>query len=214
MDEEISIIDSNTRSEKFKNLLVKNKIKIIVIISIISCILIVYLAFSEINQKNKIKLADQYNSAVINFKLNKKDQTKSELTKIIYEKNKTYSPLALFFLIDNKLISKNEEINKLFNVLIDKTKLEYEIKNLIIYKKAVFNSDFESENNLIQILSPIINSESIWKPHALFLMGEYFNSKSQKQKAKEYFEKIISLKKGNQRIRQETQKKLNRDFGG
>ena len=214
MDEEISIIDSNTRSEKIKNLLIKNKIKIIVIISIISFFVIAYLTFSEINQKNKIKLADQYNSAVINFKLNKKDETITELTKIIYKKNKTYSPLALFFLIDNKLINKNEEINRLFNVLIDKTKLEYEIKNLIIYKKAVFNSDFESENNLIQILSPIINSESVWKSHALFLMGEYFNSKSQKQKAKEYFEKIISLKNSNQRIRQETQKKLNRDFDG
>ena len=49
-----------------------------------------------------------------------------------------------------------------------------EIKNLVIYKKALFNSDFESENNLIQILNPVINSDSVWKSHALYLMAELF----------------------------------------
>jgi predicted negative regulator of RcsB-dependent stress response len=214
MDEEISIIDTNTRSEKIKNFIIKNRRNLIGIIIIIIFLLIGYFTFNEIKTKSKIKLADQYNSTVINFKLSEKEKTIIELINIINKKDKTYSPLALYFLIDNSLISNKEDINRLFNVLINKTKLEYEIKNLIIYKKGVYNSDFENENNLIQILAPVINSESIWKSHSLFLMGEYFYSKNQKQKAKEYFENIMLLKNSNQKIRQESQKKLNRDFGG
>ena len=128
------------------------------------------------------------------------------------KKDKTYSPLALYFLIDNNIISENDKINSLFDTIINEVTLEEEIKNLLIYKKALYNSEFNSENELIKILNPIINSESIWKSHALYLMGEYFYNKSEKEKSKEFFNKIIILKKSNKRIKLEAQKKLNRDF--
>ena len=48
----------------------------------------------------------------------------------------TYSPLALYFLIDNNLIENQDEINMLFDELINKTSLDKEIKNLNIYKKG------------------------------------------------------------------------------
>ena len=85
------------------------------------------------------------------------------MIEIIYEKDTTYSPLALYFIIDNNIKTTNEEINEYFDILINDLRLDKEIKNLIIYKKALFNSDFETENNLIAILNPLINSESIWK---------------------------------------------------
>ena len=75
----------------------------------------------------------------------------------------------------------------MFDELINETKLDNEIKNLIIYKKALFNSDFVSENDLLQILNPIINSESIWKSHSLYLVAEYFYSKNRKAKSKRIF---------------------------
>jgi len=131
---------------------------------------------------------------------------------VIYEKDSTYSPLALYFLIDNDLIEKNSEINSLFNILIEKTSLETEIKNLIIYKKALYNADFSSENDLLEILNPIINSESLWKSHALYLVAEYFYSKNEKEKAKEFFKQILTLNNANQEIKTETQKRLNRDL--
>ena len=83
---------------------------------------------------------------------------------------------------------------------------------MVIYKKALFNSEFETENNLIKILNPIINSESIWKSHALYLMAEYFYFKNEKQKSKEFFQKIMSLEKSDLSIKKESQKRLNRDF--
>ena len=58
----------------------------------------------------------------------------------------------------------------------------------------------------------ILNSNSIWKSHALFLMGEYFLDKNEKQKAKEFFEKILILENTNSRIKLETQKIIQRDL--
>ena len=136
----------------------------------------------------------------------------NELVSIVHEKDKTYSPLALYFLIDNNIISDNNKINELFDTVINETSLEKEIKNLLIYKKALFNSDFESENNLLTILKPIINSNSIWKSHALYLMAEYFYFKNEKQKSKDFFDQIITLENVNPKIKREAQKRLNRDF--
>ena len=90
--------------------------------------------------------------------------------------------------------------------------LETEIKNLIIYKKALYNADFSSENDLLEILNPIINSKSLWKSHALYLVAEYFYSKNEKQKSKEFFSQILNLDNANQEIKIETQKRLNRDL--
>jgi hypothetical protein len=90
--------------------------------------------------------------------------------------------------------------------------LEKEVKNLIIYKKALYNADNSNENQLLGILKPILNSESVWKAHGLYLMAEYFYSKNEKQKAKEFFNQIVLLKNANQDIIIESQKRLNRDL--
>ena len=97
--------------------------------------------------------------------------------------------------------------------MIDETSLEKEIKNLIIYKKALFNADYISENELLKILKPIINSESIWKAHSLYLVAEYFYSKNEMKKSKEFFDQILIVENPPQDILKETQKRLNRDFG-
>jgi predicted negative regulator of RcsB-dependent stress response len=213
MDEEILIIDSNTRNEKIKNFFVNNKKKLIVAIAFIIIGLVLYFSFSELNERNKIKLANKFNLVKINYKENQKQKTINELVKIINQNDVTYSPLALYFLLDNNLIEDNTKINKLFDELINQTNLDKEIKNLIIYKKALFNSNFMTENDLLKILNPIINSESIWKSHALYLLAEFFYSKDQKQKAKEFFNQILILPNSNNDIKKESQKRLNRDLG-
>ncbi len=212
MDEEVTIIDTNTRNEKIKNFFINNKKKIIVGISIILVVIIGYLSIKEIEKQNKIKLANQFNITKINFDTDDKQTTINQLTNLIKENDPTYSPLALYFIIDNNLIDDQNKINDLFDEIINETNLDEEIKNLIIYKKALFNSDFYSESDLLQILNPIINSKSIWSSHALYLMGEYFYSKNEKQKAKSFFEKIISLSNSNSDIIIKANKRLNRDL--
>ena len=212
MNEEISIIDSNTRNEKIKNFFNNNKKPLIAILTLIILIVFSYFAYNEIQEKKNKNLADKYNSIIVNFNNSNKTNIKNELIEIIYEKNSTYSPLALYFIIDNNIKSSNEEINNFFNILINETITDKEIKNLIIYKKGLFNADFETENNLITILKPVINSDSVWKSHALYLIAEYFFDKNQKQKAKEFYNQILSYEKSNEKIILETQKRLRRDF--
>ena len=212
MDEEITIIDSNTRNEKIKNFFISNKKNIIIGISIILITIIGYFLMKDIKEQNKIKLANQFNITTINFKTEEKQKTIDRLTKLINENDATYSPLALYFLIDNNLIENKNEINILFDELINETNLDEEITNLIIYKKALFNSEFSTENDLLQILNPIINSESIWKSHSLYLLAEYFYSKNEKKKSKEFFSQILTLTNSNNEIKLEAQKRINRDF--
>ena len=212
MDEEISIIDTSTRNEKVKIFFVNNK-KTLIVITIIFLILVTgYFSFDAFKKKEKLNLANKFNQTIINFKIENSEKTTEDLINIIKENDNTYSPLALYFLIDNNLVNEQKEINFLFDELIDKTSLEEEIKNLNIYKKALFNSDFVSENELLQILNPIINSESIWKSHSLYLIAEYFYAKDEKQKAKEFFNQILLIPNANNEIKLESQKRLNRDL--
>ena len=134
------------------------------------------------------------------------------MKEIVEDKNSTYSPLALYYIVDNDLINNKDEINNLFDILINKTSLETEIKNLIIYKKALYNADSSNESELLSILNSLINSKSVWKSHALYLLAEYFYSKNEKQKSKEFFNQILSIENANQDIIKEAQKRLNRDF--
>ena len=213
MDDEITIIDSNARNERIKNFFINNKRKLIIIVSIILVIIIGYLSFEKSKERTKIKLANQYNLALIDLSPENKKKIIDEMINVIKSNDATYSPLALYHLLDNNLLENNDEINILFNELIEKTNLENEIKNLIIYKKALFNSDFVSENELLKILNPVINSESIWKAHALYVLAEFFYSKDEKQKAKEFFNQILVLPNANSTIKNESQKRLNRDLG-
>jgi predicted negative regulator of RcsB-dependent stress response len=212
MDEEVTIIDSETRNEKIRNFFINNKKNLIVGFSIILVVTIGYLSMIEMKKRNKVELANQFNTATINFKTEDKKKTIDQIINLINENDTTYSPLALYFLIDNNLIDNQTEINSLFDELINETNLDEEIKNLIIYKKALFNSDTSNENDLLQSLNPIINSESIWKSHSLYLIAEYFYSKNQKQKSKEFFKQILLLPTANNDIKVESQKRLNRDL--
>ena len=212
MDEDISIINTNTRNEKVKNFFVNNKNKIISTALALVIILIVTYSFDKYKTNKKREISNEFNLTTLKYSKNTKDNTASKLIEIINKQDPTYSTLSLYFIIDNKLISDRKKINSLFDVLIEKTSLDEEIKNLVIYKKALFNADFEQESDLLNILNPLINSKSVWRSHALYLMAEYFYSKNQKQKAKEFFNQIIILENANPDIAQQAQKRLNRDL--
>jgi hypothetical protein len=212
MEEDISIINSNTRQEKVRNFFVNNKNKIISTIIILVIILVGAYSFDSYKTNKKKKISNKFNSTTLSHSDNTKDLTIQNLVEIINEQDPTYSPLSLYFIIDNKLISNQSEINSYFDILIEKTLLDEEIKNLVIYKKALFNADQAQESDLLNILNPLINSKSVWKSHALYLMAEYFYSKDQKQKSKEFFNQIANLEDANPDIKLQVQKRLNRDL--
>ena len=215
MDEDLSIINANTRNEKIRNFFINNKNLIIFGIVILVIILLSVYGYDKYLTNKKKEISDNYNSIIIEFSESKKQETANKLIEIINKKDPTYSPLSLYFIIDNDLVSDETVIYDLFQIIIDDTSLDREIKNLVIYKKALFYVEEidDNENTLLEILNPLINSQSVWKTQALYLMAEYFYSKNQKQKSKEFFEKIISLENPNPDIITEVQKRLNRDFG-
>jgi len=212
MDKKITIIDSKTRNEKIKNFLIEKRKIIIFIVSFLILGLLSFYSFNAYKESNKKKLSDRYNKLIIEYKDTDKSMIISSMVEIINYKDSTYSPLALYFLIDNNLIQDKNKINSLFDILINKTALEFEIKNLIIYKKALYNADNIDENKLLNILDPLIKSESVWKPHALYLAGEYFYANNKKLKSKEFFNEILIIKNANQDILKEAKKRLNRDL--
>ena len=212
MDEEITIIDTKTRNEKIKNFLIEKRKIIIFIVSFLILSLLSFYSFNAYKESNKKKLSDRYNKLIIEYKDIDKSTIISSMVEIINYKDRTYSPLALYFLIDNNLIQDKNKINSLFDILIDETALEFEIKNLIIYKKALYNADIVNENELLNILDPLIKSKSVWSSHALYLVGEYFYSKNNKLKSKEFFNEILIIDNANQDILKEARKRLQRDL--
>ena len=212
MDEDLSIINTNTRNEKIKNFFVNNKNKIISGIIILIILIVAVFSYDKYLINKKKDISDSYNSIIIDYSEKTKEKTASSLIEIINKKDPTYSPLSLYFIIDNNLVSDQSRINSLFDILINDTSLDSEINNLIIYKKALYNADNAQESDLLNMLNPLINSKSVWKSHSLYLMAEYFYANNQKQKAKEFFNQIIALENSNPDIRLEAEKRLNRDL--
>ena len=210
MDEDIEIINQNTRKLLIKNFFKNNYKKILFLFFFIIFVLLFYFSFIELQDRKKNKLAEKFNNIIFDKELTDKNDIKNKMIQIVNAKDSTYSILALYYLIDNKLLDSQNEINKLFDLVILISKKED--KNLIIYKKALYNSDKLSDNEILSILQPIINSDSIWKQHALLLMADLYFSSKQFNKSREFLNKILNLEIANQNIKTDVQKRLNRDF--
>ena len=212
MSEETQTISNNQKNTDIKSIFLDNKKYIIAAILILLMALFAYFFYVDYKKDLKVKISEQYNLAVISYNQNNPSSSVSEMKSIINTKDPSYSPLALYFLLDNNLLNNKDEINQYFDLLINETNLDKEVKNLIIYKKGLYNSDNASEEELLRIFKPLISSENLWKSHSLYIIAEYFFSKNEKQKSKEFFEKILEMENSNPQIQIEAQKRLQRDF--
>ena len=212
MAEDTQIVSNDSKNKDLKSFLLNNKKIVIVFVLIFLLSLFGYFFYVDYKKDQKVKISEQYNLAIISYDKDNSNITISKMTNIVNAKDPTYSPLAFYFLLDNNLINNKNEINQYFDMLIKDVKLEEEVKNLIIFKKGLYNSDSANEEELLKILYPLINSENLWKSHALYIMAEYFFSKNEITKSKEFFEKILELGNSNPQIKQEAQKRLQRDF--
>ena len=211
MDEDIAIVNENTRISLIKNFFKNNSKNIAILVIFIIAIVIFFFAYDEIKKRKKEKIAVDYNRIIFNTDKYNQNDIKNEMIKIINEKVDTYSTLALYHLIDNNLIDDQNTISDLFDKVISINK-DDELKNLIVFKKALYFSDKYTESKMLEILNPLLNSESIWKQHAFLLMGDYYFHKKQYTKSKEFFEKITQLSDVNPKIKLDVERRLNRDF--
>jgi len=183
-----------TGKSKLKKFYQNNKIlifsSIIFIIATLSSVSF-YLNFKE---KKIINLSNSYINAKVYLENNELDKATNILKEIIFSNNETYSTLAFFLILDENLIQDQKELLNIFDHILRENKFEKEIKDLLIFKKALFESDSIDEVKLLDSLNPLINKDSIWKPHALLLLGDYFSFKNEYLKAKDFYIQTLSLK--------------------
>ena len=212
MSEDIEIINQNTRIEKIKNFFTNNYKKLIGLLVSILLLLFSYFGYQEYKKRVKLGIAETYNQITLKDITIENTNDIKQLVKIIKEKDPIYSALSLYFIIENNLVNDQKKINNFFDLVI-KSQEEKEIKNLIIYKKAMYNADIISENELLDILNPILKSESVWKSHALLLMADFFEHSNNLIKSKDFLEEIVNSELANNEIRIEAERRLKRKFG-
>ena len=164
----------------------KNLKLLVVLVSVIMIISFISIYYKSIQTKNNIKIAEQYTQASILLNKKKIKESKTLIENIISKEHKFYSPLALYFMIENNLESDNSKIIVFFDQVLKINDIDKENLNLIKIKKAIFLFDTDNEELIVKTLNPIINSESVWKNMSIKLITEYFLSKNQKNKAEEY----------------------------
>ena len=213
MSEDIEIVNQNARIEKLKNFFSKNLKKLVGLLILLLLLLFFYFIYQEYKKRQKAEIAETYNVITLKEVTNENFDDTKKLIEIIKKKDPVYSALSLYFIIENDLIKDKEEINNFFDLVI-KSQEEKEIENLIIYKKAMFNADIVSENELLKILDPVLKSDSIWKSHALILMADYFSNNNNFIKSKDFLEEIINSEAANNAIRIEAERRLKRNSGG
>ena len=197
-----------TKKSRLRKFYESNKIFIFLIVSVLIIGAAAFSYYSGIKEKNKILLSDNYIDAKIYIKNGDKNKAKDILKKIILANDSTYSTLSLFLILNENLITDQVVLSDLFNHILENNEFEEEIKNLIIFKKALFQSNFLGEFELLKSVKPLINSETLWKPHALLLLGDYFFSKREYEKAKEFYTQILSLKNLNNELYDQARSQL------
>ena len=189
-----------TKKSKLKKFYEVNKILIFSVILILIIAIASVGFYSEAKKKKKILLSDKYLVAKVYLENSDKNKATSILKSIIFDNDSTYSTLSLFLILNENLIVDQRELSNLFDHVLKNNKFEKEVKNLIIFKKALFQSNFVNELELIESLKPLINTETIWRPHALLLLGDYFASKQELLKAKEFYTRVLLLKNLNKEL--------------
>ena len=183
-----------TKKSKLKKFYESYKIFIFFFIAIL---VILYGSFSFYlvnKEKENILLSENYLQAKIYLEEGDKNKAMNLLKEVIFANDPTYSSLSLFLIMNQNLITDYKELSNLFDHLLENNKFSREVRNLLIYKKALLNSNFVDESELLESIRPLLNTETLWKPHGLILLGDYFVSKGEYIKAKEFYQKIFTIK--------------------
>ena len=183
-----------TKKSKLKRFYESNKVLIFSSIFILTILLGSFSFYLENKEKKRIMLSENYVQARIYLENGNKSKAVSILKKVIFANDPTYSTLCFFLILNRNLVTDYNELLVLFDHLMYNNKFEKEIRNLLIYKKSLLNSNFINESKFLDDIKPLLNNETLWKPHALLLIGDYFVSKREYIKAKEFYTQIFLIK--------------------
>ena len=172
--------------------------KTIIILSFILVLIGGIVLWFDNTQKNKrLKVSENFIEAKILLAQEENLKSLDYLKSIILQKDKVYSPLSLFLIIDNNLEKNKEVIIQYFDELLSINALEDEDINLLRLKKAIYISNSAKEQNMLDLLNPIINSNSVWKFQSLKFLGDYYFSLKQFKKAEQYYRILLETDDNN-----------------
>jgi predicted negative regulator of RcsB-dependent stress response len=183
-----------TVTSRIKKFYESNKIFVYSLIIILIILFGSFNFYLEKKEQKRFLLSENYIQAKFHLEKGNKKEALIILKELTYAKDSTYSVLSFFLILDQRLISANKEISIMYDYIIENNKFEKELRNLLIYKKALFSSNFVSESKLLEITKPLLKEDTLWKPHALLLLGDYFISKGENIKAIEFYQQILSIK--------------------
>ena len=206
---EIKVIPSY--KDKVKIFYQQNKILIYFIFIILLISILGTTFYFKQKEKKHLYLSDLYIEAKIDINSNNNEDAKKKLIEIINANNNTYSPLSLFLIIDSNLIKDNKKLIDFFDQITKNNKFEKEILDLINFKKIIVQSDYLNESEFLEVVNPLINSDSIWSAQAMLLLGDYFYSKKDFYKAKESYLRILTVE-DNDMLHQQAKNRLLQDF--
>ena len=152
-----------------------------------------FLFYKNLQERNNIKIAEQYTQASLLVKQKKIQESKLLLESIVNKNHRFYSPMALYLIIDNNIVSEKIKIISFFDKVLNNNSIDKENLNLIKIKKAVYLIGLDNEELIVDTLNPVINSNSVWRSIAINMISEYFLSKNQVVKAEEYIQ-LLNIK--------------------
>ena len=182
-----------TKKSRIKKFYESNKIFIFSLILILIILFGSLIFYLDNQERKKILLSENYIQAKIYLENGNNNEALNTLKKVIFANDSTYSTLSFFLILNQNLISDYKEISALYDHLLENNNFEKELRNLLIYKKSLFSSNFVSETELLETMKPLLNTDTLWKPHALLLLGDYFMSKGENVKAREFYQQILSM---------------------
>ena len=181
------------KKNEFKDFYINHKKSFISLPIILIIIGSIYLFFDYKSKEKKTEISGNFIEAKVLLTQNNNIKSLEILKNIIFDKDKTYSPLSLFLIIDQGLEKDNNAILNYFDEVLSISNLESEDLNLLRLKKAIFISNTSKEQDMLDLLNPVINSESIWKTQSLKFLGDYYFSLKQYKKAEIYYSTLLKL---------------------
>jgi len=208
MDQLLYEINEDLNKDKLRSFFKKYKFILFFIIAII--LLSVTISVSRkiyLEQHSKKSLQSFLN---INYLIDQKNfqDAKDELWKLTNTSINIYKNIAFSKLLE--LESNNQNNQKKIFEKIESSNLNKNDKILFQIKRAILFFDNLDEKELLRILDIQKFKNSPWEILALDVIGDFYQSKNQNQKAKEFYNKIINLKNLPDIFKQDIQRKINR----
>ena len=145
--------------DKLVNLFKENKLKIFSLIGILSIVFITIIFININNEKRNILISEKYIQAGLYLGLDNKEKSKDLYKEIIFSKNKFYSLLSLYTILEKNLETDNNKILDYFKI-VEKLATSKSQKDLLIFKKALYLIKISKIQEGNDLLTSLVKSNS------------------------------------------------------